>query len=204
VVFDPTQEATLLLIPTGAGETRALPRGSLVRYHWATFFPDGRKVLILGNESGRPMRLFAQDITHGLPRAFSAEEWQVPEPSNPVSPDGNWVAATHVGKAAAPLLVPVEGGEPRRIEGLGPGDIPLAWTRDGQSLFVRESGGHMLRRIVLFNLRTRSRNLWKELRPSEPSGARLVYEPVIARDGEVYFYTVYRGLANLVVADGLK
>ena len=36
-------------------------------YHWASFFPDGKTVLIAGNESGRPIRLFAQDLSGGPP-----------------------------------------------------------------------------------------------------------------------------------------
>jgi hypothetical protein len=82
--------------------------------------------------------------------------------------------------------------------------MPLAWSRDGQSLFVREAGGLKFRRIVRFDLKTRSRSLWKELRIPDPSGAAIVYQPLIACDGECYFYTVLRQPGNLYVVEGLK
>jgi Tol biopolymer transport system component len=197
-------EPALLAIPTGAGETRRLPRGSLAGYHWASFFPDGRRILIVGHEAGRPMRLFVQDVASGGPRPLSAEGFRVPEPSACVSPDGKWIVATPEGGTAAPVLLPVDGGEPRPVEGLGATDIPIAFSQDGRSLFVRESAPIRLARVVRFDLGTRTRTLWKELRPRDPSGAWFVYQPVLARDGEVYFYTLIRELDNLYLVDGLR
>jgi hypothetical protein len=99
----------------------------------------------------------------------------------------------------------VGGGEPRPIEGLLPGEEPLAWTRDGRSLFVAESapGWHLLR-IVRFDLTSRKRTPWRELRPADLSGAYVASLPVIALDGDAYFYTVLRVLTNLYLVDGLR
>ena len=58
---------SLLLIPTGAGETTVLPRGAIARYHWASFFPDGRRALVVGNEAGKPLRLWVQELPKGQP-----------------------------------------------------------------------------------------------------------------------------------------
>jgi serine/threonine protein kinase/Tol biopolymer transport system component len=194
----------LFLIPTGAGETRALPLGSIARYHWASFFPDGKRVLIVGNEEGRPQRLFVQDVAGGPPRPITVEGVRVPEPSSCVSPDGAQVAA--FATEGGPVLVSVSGGELRPIEGLLPGEQPIAWTRDGKSLFVAEyaPGVKIGLRIVRFDLASRKRALWKELRPADPAGARIAYMPVIAQDGDVYFYTVLRGLNNLYLVEGLR
>jgi hypothetical protein len=59
-------------------------------------------------------------------------------------------------------------------------------------------------RVVRFDLATRERTLWRELRPADPPGVEVVYGPVIARDGEVYFYTVFRRRSNLFLVEGLR
>lgn len=193
----------LLLIPTGAGETRTLPPGSIARYHWASFFPEGKRILIVGNEEGRPQRLFVQDIAGGPPKPIAAEGVRVPEPSSCVSPDGTEIAA--FATDGCPVLVFVSDGKLRPIEGLLPGEQPIAWTQDGKSLFVAEyAPGPVGLRIIRFDLASRKRAFWKELKPADPAGARIPYMPVIARDGDVYFYTVLRALNNLYLVDGLR
>ncbi len=197
-------EEALLLVPTGPGEPRALPKGSIAGFHWASFFPDGKRILIVGNEAGRPMRLFVQDSADGPPRPMSPEGVRVAEPSNAASPDGRLVAATSVAADRAPILVNVEDGTMRPIEGLESNDIPLSWTTDGKELFVREPSSSRSARIVRFDLATRKKTLWKELRPADPTGASLVYQPVIARDGEIYLYAVTRSLSNLFLVEGVR
>jgi hypothetical protein len=196
--------AALLLVPTGPGEGKTLPRGTIDTYHGASFFPDGRRVLIAASEAGRPQRLLSQDREGALPRVISPEGFSVPLPSDTVSPDGARIAAFSVAAGEGPVFVSVEDGTVRSIDGLGPGDVPLAWTRDGKSLFVREPPTGSAWRVVRFDLESRKRTLWKELRPAEPSGTRVVYNPVIARDGEVYLYTVFRQLTNLFLVEGLR
>jgi len=197
------QHPALQLIPTGAGETRVLPLGAIARYHWASFFPDGRRILLDANEAGRPRRLFTQDLAGGDPRPLSEEGVEVPKPHAAISPDGTRIAAVRDGR---PVLVSVEDGKARPIEGLGPGETPLAWTRDGRTLFVGESpvSGASQRTFFRFTLATRTRTPWKSIEMAEPAGARLVYFPVIAMDGDVYFYTVIRALTNLYSVEGLR
>ncbi len=61
-----------------------------------------------------------------------------------------------------------------------------------------------MRRVVRFEVGTRIRTPWKELRPAEDAGAAIVYQPVISTDGEVWFYTVIRHLNNLYLVEGLR
>ncbi|MFA6954656.1 MAG: protein kinase [Thermoanaerobaculia bacterium] len=192
----------LQLIPTGAGSTRTLPTGTIVRYHWASFFPDGRRILIVGNEASRPRRLFVQKVSGGDPRPISPEGVWVPEPSSCVSPDGLQVAAIAEGRA---VLVPVGGGAPTPIAGLSSGEYPIAWTSDGQSLFVAESSlGHGTLRITLFEVEQQRRSVWREIKVSDPTGAGIVYMPLIAADGDAYYYTVFRQRSNIYLAERLR
>jgi Tol biopolymer transport system component len=200
--FQPS--AALLLVPTGPGEARTLPKGTIDTYHGASFFPDGRRILLVATEAGRPQRLFFQDLEGALPRVASPEGFSVPQPSDTVSPDAARIAAFSVAAGEGPVFVSVEDGTVRSIDGLEPGDVPLAWTRDGKSLFVRKPPTGGAWRVVRFDLETGKRTLREELHPAEPSGASVVCGPVIARDGEVDFYTVARGLANPFLVEGLR
>lgn len=194
------RDSTLVLVPTGAGESRALSAGSIAAVQGAGIFPDGKRLLITGNEADRPLRLFVQDLAGGPARPVSPEGVLV-RSYYTISPDGTQIAVIADG---APALVPVAGGEPRRIEGLIPGDTPIAWTRDGSALFVVESRSDTMVRIILFDVASRERRLWRELRLNDPAGAQFIYQPVIARDGDVYFYSLNRLLNNLFLVEGLR
>lgn len=70
---DEAGRAEFRLIPTGPGEARVLPRGSIDVYEWGLLSPDGKRALIVGSEKGRPPRCFLQDLPDGEPRAVTAE-----------------------------------------------------------------------------------------------------------------------------------
>lgn len=195
------EDSTLTMIPTGAGATRRLPGGSVVLRQAAAFFPDGAKILISGNEAGRPQRLFVQSLSGGAPQPISPEGCRLPIPSDCISPNGLWVAAIYESR---PVLISATGGDPQLIEGLFAGEEPVAWSRDGKALFVVESRRGPALRVVRFELASRKRILWRELRLRDPAGAYITYQPAIARDGAVYFYTAYRSLSNLFLVEGLK
>lgn len=80
----------LILIPTGAGETRALERGSIEQYTWgAGWFPDGKRIWFNGREPGRGIRCYVQSVDKGPPSPFLPENI----PGRLVSPDGKLLAA---------------------------------------------------------------------------------------------------------------
>jgi hypothetical protein len=193
----------LSLVPTGVGETRHLPRGNLQEITSGGWFPDGRRILVAGNEPGRPGRLFAQEVPDGLPRPLTPEGTSpVPGPGSMVSPDGRLVAAAYTSETPAPsfALSPTAGGAAIPIPGIG-GDQPLCWSSDGRFLYVQ--GGWLPLRIQRLDLRTGRKQLWKELRPPDPTGTRF-HSTVLAPDGGAYFYEYGRHLSTLYVVDGLR
>ena len=192
------QHGELALMPTGPGEPRMLSKSNL-NIQAATFFPDGARILISGNEPGRGSRLFVQDIQGGQPRAISPEGVGNPFPS--VAPDGKSVVAT--GPDARVAVYPTEPGEPRPVPGLEPDDIPLSWSREGNSIFVYRPSGPLLR-VELVDVRTGRRTVWKEIRPPDPSGVDQVGPIMIAPDESSYVYSYRRSLDDLFLATGLK
>ena len=61
-----------------------------------------------------------------------------------------------------------EPDDPRPLAGYRDGDVPLQWSADGRSLFVREGGNQALR-IFRLDLATGARQFWKELVPPDPA-----------------------------------
>jgi Tol biopolymer transport system component len=194
---DPGQRR-LVLLPTGPGEPRRLPETE-ISYQWAAWLPDGRRLVVVGNEPGRGPRLYVQDIAGGKPRAITPEG--VRFLFQTVSPDGRFVAATGPDRRIA--LYPTEPGEPRPIPGLTSEDVPMRWTADGRSLYVwrpTEPPG----RIELVDVATGGRTLWKEFRPPDPAGVLQVGPVVVAPDGATYVYSYRRALDELYVATGIR
>src|SRR5262249_30009555 len=64
LVFTPP---ALVLYPVGTGDAVHLKRGVIDQYQTALWFPDGRSLLIVGNEASKPMRAYRQEIPNGEP-----------------------------------------------------------------------------------------------------------------------------------------
>jgi eukaryotic-like serine/threonine-protein kinase len=191
------ESSRIVLLPTGPGEPRPLPKAN-IRPQAATWFPDGRRILFSGNEPGHGSRLFVQDIPDGKPRPITPEGVGIR--FDVVSPDGKWVVTTGTDRRIA--LYPIEPGEPRVVPGMEPDDIPLRWTTDGGSIFVYRPSAPPLR-IEKVDVKTGRRTLWKEIRPPDPSGVEQVGPAQITPDETSYVYSYRRALDELYLATGL-
>ena len=67
----PTQ---IVLLPTGAGEPRTFPKDEIEHGSGilGTFLPDGKNILFVGHEPGRPTRVFVQDLAGGAAKPVTA------------------------------------------------------------------------------------------------------------------------------------
>src|SRR5271163_1950750 len=108
IIATPGSPAQLRLLPTGAGETQSLTNDS-INHQWARWFPDGKRFVFSGNESGHGVRLYTQDISGGKPKAISPEG--VDAQNFAVSPDGQFVAG--IGPDQKGYLFPAAGGDQR-------------------------------------------------------------------------------------------
>jgi Tol biopolymer transport system component/predicted Ser/Thr protein kinase len=191
-------QGQLALVPTGAGETRLLPKTDL-QIRVAIWFPDGKRLLLSGNEPGRGSRLFIQDVAGGKPRAITPE--LVTMLFSAISPDGRSIVATSTDGRLA--IYPAEPGPPQPVPGVEPQDVHLRWTDDGHAIFVYRPSPPPLR-VEKVDIRTGNRTLWKELRPPDPSGVEQMGPVIITPDEKSYVYSYRRGLDELYLATGMR
>jgi Tol biopolymer transport system component len=190
----------LVLLPTGAGETRPLPKDSINHdASLASFFPDGRRIVFTGNEPGHARRAWVQDLQGGKARPITPEGVV----GSTLSPDGRFVAARGPDHNIAHY--PVEPGPTRPIPGIDADDRILRWTADGKSLFVHHRPGPSLTsRVYRIDISTGRRELWKEFTPRDTTGIQSIGADAATADGKILIHTYSHTLSDLYIAEGLK
>lgn len=197
-------EQALVLLPTGAGQQITLPRGSLARIHWACWFPDGRRLLVSGSESGGAMRMYAQDVAGGAPRAVGPDGVAIFRSSS-ITPDGAAVVAgCPRGVAAGLCVVPLDGGPPRPLPSLPPGSQPLRWSAEGRFLFLRGPRSELPVHIRRLDSITGAIEPWLEVGPADVAGVTNVSDVFVTADGRHYVFHFQRTLSDLYAAEGLR
>jgi serine/threonine protein kinase/Tol biopolymer transport system component len=198
IVQTPGSPEQLRLLPTGAGETQPLTNDS-INHQWARWFPDGKRFAFSGNEPGHGVRLYAQDISGGKPKAISPEG--VDAVAFAVSPDGESVLG--IGPDQKGYFYPSAGGEPRVVNGLEPGDIPIRWNQDGRSIYLYRTG-EVPAKVYQLELATGKKTLWKQIVPVDPTGVSTIGPILVTPDGKTYVYGFHRTLGDLYLVEGLK
>jgi hypothetical protein len=188
----------LVLLPTGAGASRRIDAGGVEQYgHPVLWLPDGKRLVFSGKLAGHETQCFIQKIDGGKPRAITPEGVTACRPS----PDGKWIAAWDIaGKQVR--LYPLEGGEPRAVTGLLPGES-LTWTSDPKFMYVNQSERSLLK-IYRLNIVTGQRQLFKELSPADMTGFSGMGHIILSADGRSYVYGFTRLLSDLYLVKGLK
>ncbi len=184
----------LLLVPTGAGQTRELVHEDLTHHAVAAWFPDGKSVLFAANQEGRQRRSYVQ-------RLESTEATPVtPEGTiaYAISPDGRYLVV----KDESLSVCRVDGADLVPIPGTLPEDVPLRWHQDGLSIFVRS--GFVPANVFRVYLTTGIREPFLELTPPDPAGVSFVGHIALTPDGRSYAYSYGRILSDLYVVDGLN
>src|ERR1700761_1851204 len=151
----------LELLPTGAGTIRKLDRGNIEQYrHSLHWMPDGKQIVFSGNEPGHLARCFIQNVDGGKPRPITAEGVN----GCHVSPDGQWITGFNPLDMSIKLY-PLNGGAPRPIPGILPGES-VSWTTDPRYVYA-SSGKVAPVKIYRLNLENGQRQLFKEINPSD-------------------------------------
>ena len=193
------ERRSLILLPTGAGESREIPTGGL-NCQWANWFPDGRRIVMSASEPGRGSRLFVVDLSGGAPRAITPEGVTIIS-SQIISPDGRFIVARSPDGRHA--IYPTTTGEPRIVPNMSPDELPIRWTADGRALFVaRRAAPPGV--IDVLDVATGIRTTWKKFQPLDVTGVDQVGPALIAPDERTWVYSYRRVLGDYYIATGLK
>ena len=206
VLTSTSSSATQLsLIPTGPGTPKTIPLGKAIFVSHLWFLPGKRGFLIWGIAPGGNQSLFVVGPEGGMPRLLldGASVWQG---SEPVSPDGRWVAVINYNPGdvmnSGLKLVPMDGGPAINVRGTQRGDILSGWTDDRGLLLFNRDG--LPARMVRLDLDTGRRDPLREFMPADPSGISGIQEIHMSRDKRSYTYNYFRRLSDLYLIEGLK
>jgi serine/threonine protein kinase/Tol biopolymer transport system component len=198
IVQSPGSPEQLRLLPTGAGETKTLTNDS-INHQWARWFPDGKRFVFAGNEPGRGVRLYTQDISGGKSKPISPEG--VDATAFAISPDGQLVVG--IGPDQKGYFYPCASGEPRTVNGMEPGDIPISWNQDGLSIYLYRTG-EVPAKVYQLELATGKKKVWKQIAPVDFTGISTIGPILMTPDGMTYVYGFHRTLGDLYLVEGLK
>jgi Tol biopolymer transport system component len=188
------ESSGLMLLPTGPGESR-FPKIEGMHFDNVEWFPDNKRILFTGNETGHPTRTWIYDLEENKATPLTAEGTR----GMRVSPDGRTFITTDAHKL---LLTTVGGGESKAVLDLQPGESVVRWSGDGRYLFLQQREPSSIT-ITRFEVATRHKEAWLVLRVPEP-GAQFFGPLALSADGKACAYTFQRDLANLFLVKGLK
>jgi len=189
--------AQLSLLPTGPGDSVSLPLGDLTPL-LASWFPDGKRLLITGRQPGHAARLFWRALDSAELHPLGDEG--VPIAPAAVSPDGKRLAAVD---AQQRLSVFSEGTAARPITGLEPGTVPIRFSRDGGELYVFRPGQLPIQ-IQRVDLESGRAAPLLQLAPADPAGVTGIFAALLTADARGYAYGYRRVLSDLYLVDGLR
>jgi dipeptidyl aminopeptidase/acylaminoacyl peptidase len=198
LIATPSSPAQFRLLPTGAGETQSVTNDS-INHQWARWLPSGKGFVFSGNEPGHGVRLYTQDVSGGKAKAISPEG--VDAQGFAVARDGSFVVG--VGPDQKGYVFPVAGGDPRPVNGMEPGDIPIVCNEDNRSIFLYRTG-EIPAKVYRLNLSTGIKTVWKQIAPLDPTGVSTIGPILMTPDGKTYVYGFHRTLGDLYLVEGLK
>jgi serine/threonine protein kinase len=208
VVAPFSDEPRLMLMPTGPGEPVPVETGGVrPNSESGTWLPgegpDDRGTLIFsGRDAEGVIRLYDLPLTGSAsPRPLTPPDLPLTAIGHAVSPDGRRVVVRPVEGPA--LACDRDGGAPRPVPGIAPGDLPLRFDRDGKHLFVA-LGSRVPTPIVRIDLASGEREPWLELSPVDPAGVFVVDRIHLSDDGRAYVYSDRKALSNVAVMGGLE
>jgi DNA-binding winged helix-turn-helix (wHTH) protein/Tol biopolymer transport system component len=195
----PPPNDQIVLLPTGAGNPRALDRGPIVRFQFerAGWFADGRQILYAGSESGHGQRCYVQDVDGGKPRALTPEGIAFCS----AAPDGHVLAVTDDFRGL--LYTSNLSAAPERELRMNAGEVPVGWTADSKYVYLvaRAQEPKLVLRLELASGR---RQTWKELPTPAANTGMKSDDVVITPDGRFFAYTYTVCQTDLYLVRGLK
>jgi hypothetical protein len=174
---------------TGAAPMVPVELGPLERCTGARFFPDGKSLLIEGNEPGKPNRVYRASFPGGTPQPL------LPEGITPrvISDSGRSVLANDASGAWLRFEI---GGGSAPVKGLGPGDDIIEWSADERSA-VTGNGRTIPAQVFRVQLDTGARIPLGEVAPQDRAGVLGLTVHAYRENGRQYVYAFTKRVSAL-------
>ena len=193
----PAEPQQIVVYPTGAGESRRLPRGKLTTYESVRFFEDSHRILACGSEPGQGVRCYVQDLSGSEPRPVTPEGATDGFPS----PDGKTVV---VRKPTGGLfLVQLGARELRPLPGVHADEAVVRWSADGRSILVFSETA-VPSSIQRIDPSTGKRELVMPLGSADRKGVLKIEAVSISDDEKSVVYSARRMISHLYLVEGAK
>jgi len=202
VITRPLKTGALSLIPTGAGESRQLTHDNIT-YSRVEYFPDGKRLIAEGIETGHGKRDYVIDVATGASKPVTPEGVS----GSVLSPDSRKVAVT--GPDGNPGIWSFDTNTLRSIPGLDSNYVVAGWTPDAKSLYVTSFQDRLQNsstKVYRLDAATGKKEFWKEFGTNLPAGTAGagVGLPRFSADGGAYAYVYSQVLSEAYTVKGLK
>ena len=185
-------------VSSGAGEPIPISIPGITVFGGG-FTPDGTRIIFGGIQSGHGVRAYIADLDGQSPFAFTPENVNGPAAANP---DGKRLVL--VGPTGRPTIYSFDGKEARELPATEKGDLPVQWSADGKSIYLRRQG-ELPAKVYRYDLDTGKRALWKEIMPADRAGVIFIDELRMTPDATAYAYSCARiTSSDLYLVEGLK
>jgi hypothetical protein len=177
--------------------------GTVRPLQFAVWHPDGRRILVLGRDGERPMRLYLVSATGGDARPVTEEGlgFQAGVINKPFSNDGRRFFA--LDRENRVIVHDLEDGAQRESHTLGDDEEPIRWCADDRAIFVWRRGDVPLH-IERLDVATGARTPWREFAPAERTGVVCSRAAFLTPDGEQCAYTYAHLISELFLARGVQ
>jgi dipeptidyl aminopeptidase/acylaminoacyl peptidase len=192
------QRGQFYLLPTGVGEPRKIPSGTLYCHH-AVWLADSVHLVVSAHEPGKGIRLYRLDSATGEAQAFTPEGMDYLEIR--LLPGGREVSG--LGADQDHWVYPIDGQDPRPLPGLERTDRVVCWLPDGQWVITYRMN-ELPARLYRVDPVSGERSVWRELVPPDPTGIFRIGRVRSNADGSAHGYVYYMHLVDLHVLSGLR
>lgn len=185
----------LTILPVGTG-TEQIVETRGIQVDSAHMMPDGARLLVSGSEGTKPARTWLVPLNGG-PQNTLTPEGTV---ADRLRPDGKAALGVQAGKLA---LWPLDGGPPRQVGELKPGEVVVRWRGDGQSVLLSQSRfWQQSMEVVRLDLASGQRTLVLQRKPPS-EGAVFWGQPFVSADGTHFAMSYRTDSSDLYLAKGI-
>ena len=167
-------------------------------------FPDGKQLLVYGNEKGKRIRLYVVNVSDGQFRSVTPELHELPSITDSVkrlSPDGKFLFVNDLDQKI--YVYPTQDGERFAIPGILPEEMSFQWSADGNSVYVCNPTKFPAE-VYKVDVKTGQRIFFSRLLLSDYAGVNTIKSLRITSDESSYAYSYVRTISTVYLVDGLK